>query len=240
VTPDWKPASWWELKASYSYLEVNMENRQGSNDPTSVAGYEGSSPRHQGTIQSLLNLPKKFELDQTYRYVSALSAFKVKSYGTADARLGWHFARQMELSVVGQNLLQPHHSEFGGDAGGLVGIKRSVYVQLTWKKPSETHDATRPYRGLPVRFTPSQDLQMQGPLRSVWDWGTLALEDVAENEYSIVHGFQLLSSYETDACEKLWIITEVDRSTTNSAVAGRVLTSCGKRIIVTRLPCTRL
>ena len=46
------------------------------------------------------------------------------------------------------------------------------------------------------------------------DWGTLDAEDVAENEYSMVHGFRLLSSYQTDAGEKLWIITEADRSVT--------------------------
>jgi iron complex outermembrane recepter protein len=134
VAPDWKPASRWELKASYSYLEMQLENKPGSNDPSSVAGNERSSPRHQGTIQSLLNLPKKLEFDQTYRYVSALSAQGIKSYSTADARLGWHFVRQMELSVVGQNLLQPHHAEFGGDPGGLVGIKRSIYAQITLRR----------------------------------------------------------------------------------------------------------
>jgi iron complex outermembrane receptor protein len=133
VTPAWKPTSWWELKASYSYLEMHMENRPTSNDPTSVPGYEGSTPRHQGTLQLHWTLPKKLEFDQTYRYVSALPAQLVKSYSTVDARLGWHFVREMELSVVGQNLLQPHHAEFGGEAGGLVGIKRSVYSQITWR-----------------------------------------------------------------------------------------------------------
>ena len=112
-----------------------MQDGPGSNDPTSAAGYEGSSPRHEVTIQSFVNLPKKFELEQTYRYVSALPAQAVKSYSTADARVGWLFIRQMEFSVVGQNLLQPHHAEFGGDTGGLVGIKRSVYAQITWKEP---------------------------------------------------------------------------------------------------------
>ena len=38
--------------------------------------------------------------------------------------------------------------------------------------------------------------------------------DVAENQYSIAHGFRLLSSYQTNAGEKLWIITEADRSAT--------------------------
>jgi iron complex outermembrane receptor protein len=134
VTPDWKPSSRWEMKASYSYLEMQLENKPGSNDPISVPSDEGSSPRHQGTIRSFLNLTKKLEFDQTYRYVGALSTQMVKSYGTADARLGWHFVGQMELSVVGQNLLQPHHPEFGGDPRGVVGVKRSVYAQITWQK----------------------------------------------------------------------------------------------------------
>ncbi len=37
---------------------------------------------------------------------------------------------------------------------------------------------------------------------------------MAENEYSVAHGFRLLSSYETGAGEKIWIITEADRSAT--------------------------
>ena len=46
------------------------------------------------------------------------------------------------------------------------------------------------------------------------DWGELDPTDVAENAYSMVHGFRLLSSYQTDAGERLWIITEADRSAT--------------------------
>jgi hypothetical protein len=46
------------------------------------------------------------------------------------------------------------------------------------------------------------------------DWGELEPTDVAENQYSVAHGFRLLSSYQTNAGEKLWIITEADRSAT--------------------------
>jgi hypothetical protein len=46
------------------------------------------------------------------------------------------------------------------------------------------------------------------------DWGELGQEDIRENEYSLAHGFRLLSSYTTAAGEKLWIITEADRSAT--------------------------
>jgi hypothetical protein len=46
------------------------------------------------------------------------------------------------------------------------------------------------------------------------DWGELDRDDIAENEYSMAHGFRLLSSYTTAIGEKLWIITEADRSAT--------------------------
>ena len=49
---------------------------------------------------------------------------------------------------------------------------------------------------------------------AIGDWGELDPSDVAENKYSLVHGFRLLSSYRTDAGETLWIITEADRSAT--------------------------
>jgi iron complex outermembrane receptor protein len=134
VTPDWRPASWWELKTSYSHLEMNTKDGPGSNDPTSAASYEGSSPKHQVVIQSFVRLPKKLEFEQTYRYVSALPAQLVKSYSTGDARFAWQATSQFELSVVGRNLLQPQHSEFGGDPGALIGIKRSVYAKITWRR----------------------------------------------------------------------------------------------------------
>ena len=46
------------------------------------------------------------------------------------------------------------------------------------------------------------------------DWGDLCQEDKTENELSLKYGFRLLSSYQTDAGERLWIITEADRSAT--------------------------
>lgn len=45
------------------------------------------------------------------------------------------------------------------------------------------------------------------------DWGDLSDEDVRENELSLKEGFRLLSSYQLGG-EKIWIITEADRSVT--------------------------
>jgi len=46
------------------------------------------------------------------------------------------------------------------------------------------------------------------------DWGEVPPEDVKENELSLQHGFRLLSAYRTSAGDRLWVITEADRSST--------------------------
>jgi iron complex outermembrane recepter protein len=133
IAPDWTPTSRWRLRGSYSYLYIDLSTRTGSQDATTVSSTEGSSPHHQVMIQSSLDLPKRLEFDQTLRYVSDLPAQQVRAYTTADVRFSWHATRSLDLSVVGQNLLQPQHAEFGGDPGGLVGIKRTAYAKITWQ-----------------------------------------------------------------------------------------------------------
>lgn len=46
------------------------------------------------------------------------------------------------------------------------------------------------------------------------NWGELCDEDKRENEFSLKHGFRILSAYRTTADVRLWIITEADRSVT--------------------------
>lgn len=46
------------------------------------------------------------------------------------------------------------------------------------------------------------------------EWGHVGDEDLKENEYGLKHGFRLLSVYRTNAGDRLWIITEANRSAT--------------------------
>lgn len=132
VAPDWKPAHWLELRGSYSYLHLYVHDKPGFTDRTNTASDNGSSPRHQIVIQPIFNLPGKIEFDVAYRYVSALPYQNVTAYKTTDARFGWHPSHSWELSIAGQNLLQPHHAEFGSNVDTIVGIKRDVYGKITW------------------------------------------------------------------------------------------------------------
>jgi hypothetical protein len=46
------------------------------------------------------------------------------------------------------------------------------------------------------------------------DWGELDAQDRKENEFSLKNGYRILSAYHLRNGQKLWIITEADRSST--------------------------
>lgn len=131
--PQWRPMNFWRVGASYSYLDMNLRRSPGSLDVGTAPIVEGSSPRHQLTAQSGFDL-KAFSLDLTYRFVSKLPAQQINSYSTGDARLAWRWKPYVNLSVVGRNLFQPYHYENASGPGPNVGVRRSVYGQITWQR----------------------------------------------------------------------------------------------------------
>ena len=96
---------------------------------------QDSSPRHQFSLQSSFNLPGDVELDLWARYVDRLPAFDISSYVTLDARLAWAPVDDLELALVGQNLLENRHPEFEPEFLGTVAteVQRSVYAKITWR-----------------------------------------------------------------------------------------------------------
>jgi iron complex outermembrane receptor protein len=136
IAPNWKITHWWQVRGSYSFLHMSLRDDPGIPDTGNLlSSYMGSSPSHLLGFQSLFNLPRHFEFDQTYRYSDALPGAGVGAYSTVDVRGGYHFREYLDFSLVGQNLLRPSHEEFGGvDPPPVVGIKRSIYGKITWRR----------------------------------------------------------------------------------------------------------
>ncbi len=134
LAANWKPRRWWRIEGSYAWLNMDMHKRADSMDTTTVASLKGSSPGHQVVVQSYIGLPGHLEFTQIFRSISGLPAQQVTGYRTADVRLSWQKFSHLEFGITGRNLLQPHHAEFSGDPGPLVGIRRSVSADITWRK----------------------------------------------------------------------------------------------------------
>jgi len=126
-----------EFLAAAGYLFISKhESVQGArNGPRrNAASVVGSSPRHETTGQSSLDISRKLRLDLIYRYVSVLPAVTAPAYSTGDARAAWRVNSHVEFSVAGRNLFRPNQVEYAADPGGPVAIRRSVFATLSWVK----------------------------------------------------------------------------------------------------------
>ncbi|HUJ09354.1 MAG TPA: TonB-dependent receptor plug domain-containing protein [Verrucomicrobiae bacterium] len=128
VSGNFQATSWWRWRGGYDYLHEDISATSAAVVPGSDT-FEAIDPRHQFLIQSMMDLPAHFQFDLVGRYAEALQATaltpRVPSYFTFDARLAWQF-KNWELAVVGQNLYDNQHPEFGA-----LQIPRSVYGKVT-------------------------------------------------------------------------------------------------------------
>lgn len=126
---DWRPARDWRLQAHYSWLRDRIYG-----DPVE-SNYDGITPRHQFSLRSSLDLNERLQWDAWLRYVSDLEVPDVPAYTTLDMRLAWKVDRNLTLSLVGLNLLDRQHPEFGNFFVNSreSEIERSFYVRADWK-----------------------------------------------------------------------------------------------------------
>ncbi|MDG4475537.1 TonB-dependent receptor plug domain-containing protein [Thiovibrio frasassiensis] len=130
LVADAKPLEWWRLQLAYTFLRLDLqETGQGLYASEDA---EGESPRNQVSLRSMMDLGSRLTLDTWLRYVDNLPTYGIASYVTLDARIGWQLNPQVELSLVGQNLLDNAQPEFGSLFINTIPseIERSVYAQV--------------------------------------------------------------------------------------------------------------
>jgi iron complex outermembrane receptor protein len=130
------PRKEWRVNASYAYLDLTIEPH--GQDANRGRFFDGATPRHQFGLRSFVDLPASFQLDGQLRSLSAVrrlpplvSGTGIDGYTELDLRLAWRGWQQMELSIVGQNLLHPHHAEFGPPAQRGE-MERGMYAKVAW------------------------------------------------------------------------------------------------------------
>ena len=123
--------SFWRLRGGYTFLAKHAYIKRGSSD-INRGRAEGNDPNNQFLLQSMIDLPHGFELDCVLRFVDSLPSPEVPAYFTADVRLAWRLRSNLEISMVGQNLCDNQHPEFGAAATRLE-IPRSFYGKVTWR-----------------------------------------------------------------------------------------------------------
>ncbi|HEU4634128.1 MAG TPA: TonB-dependent receptor [Flavisolibacter sp.] len=116
----------WRWRGGYTYFDKDLSAKQGH---TFNPDYLGNDVRHRAVLQSMLDLPLHLQLDIAARYLSGLpktiATAAVPSYFTFDSRIAYTF-RQFEVAVVGQNLWEDKHTEFG-----VLSLPRNVYAKIS-------------------------------------------------------------------------------------------------------------
>jgi iron complex outermembrane receptor protein len=141
VVADWVATPSLRLQANYAMLNLHIEAPTG--DPIAIgaaAETEASAPRHQAALRLSWSLPRRQQLDVWLRHAGRLPATSpgstgVPSYTTLDLRYAWRAWPGVELSLVGQNLLEARHAEFVPDLlpSEPLQVERGWYVKAKWQ-----------------------------------------------------------------------------------------------------------
>ena len=132
LTASWQVTDWWRLRGNYSFIDLQIHPKDGSNSTDSEDG-EGRTPHHQFSIFSSVDLPWNVHFDTTLRYVDQLPEDDIASYLAVDVRLAWQISRNVEVSIVGQNLFDDRHQEFHPIIipTQSTEIQRSIYGKIS-------------------------------------------------------------------------------------------------------------
>ncbi len=122
----WEALTNWRLQSGYSLLYLDLEGID-EGDAVSEAWFrENQAPRHQVSIRSLWSPTTSTDLDATIRFVDKLTAHNIDSYWQCDIRAAWRIRPDLEVSIVGQNLIDTH-AEFLN-----VELAPSAYARVEW------------------------------------------------------------------------------------------------------------
>lgn len=128
----WQMTDWWRWDLNYSFLKTHFGG-------TLVTEGQSRSPENKISLRALIAPVDSVNFDLWFRYndkssaiaplsIAPLPTQTIKAYVTLDARLAWRVLPNLELSVVGQNLLADKHLEYIDETFAVPSeIPRSVY-----------------------------------------------------------------------------------------------------------------
>ncbi len=128
----------WRVHAGYRLLQEDMRVKSGAFDFNNALN-ETSDPEQQALLRSSLELGENVEIDTSLRWVDNRTVNNagvpalVPHFLALDLRLAWRPMDSIELSLVGRNLLDDQHPEYGVPSPGRGELERSAYAQVVWR-----------------------------------------------------------------------------------------------------------
>jgi outer membrane receptor for monomeric catechols len=125
-------SSWWRARASYTYLDQTAALEDDAPAGAIADVSPGLNPRHQVSLWTSFDLPRRLELDVLAYYVSRLEVEPpVEDYIQADLQLSARLGRRVRLALIGQDIFASRHVEF--PQPGFNPARRAIERQLRGK-----------------------------------------------------------------------------------------------------------
>ena len=134
LASNWQIKHWWSMDLAYTYFNENIHT-----EPQDVL--VSVNPNNIVSLRSNMSLENNVDIDLWLKFTDESKVLNhvgelitIDSYTTLDARVAWRPKKNLELSIVGQNLLDSKHIEYI-DSGifDSVEIERGVYFKVLWQ-----------------------------------------------------------------------------------------------------------
>lgn len=131
IAANWQVNKDWKVSGGYSFIKMQMHTERSSTDTSSELRKERSSPRNMFHVNSQINLQDNLKFNATLYHVGSVPHYQISSYTRLDMGLTWHVNKDVDFSIIGQNLLEETHSEL--EKAGIVAteVQRGVFGKLT-------------------------------------------------------------------------------------------------------------
>ncbi|PPC94230.1 MAG: TonB-dependent receptor [Methylotenera sp.] len=121
----------WRISAGATALNQKLRINSGSFETSGPANSD-RDPSYTWQIRSAFTLSPGKEFDLSVRHVDELTSPDVPAYTAVDARFGWRVHKDVELSVIGQNLFGTEHAEYG-TLQTRSEIPQAVFFKVVWQ-----------------------------------------------------------------------------------------------------------
>lgn len=125
----WSVSKDLRLSAGYTFLSMKLEG-------ASLVTSNSKSPQQQINARAYYNISDDITWDNMLYFVDNIqptSTVSINQYVRFDTRLAWKPMENLELALIGQNLLDNYHSEFSPAVYNYqTQVPRAVYANASW------------------------------------------------------------------------------------------------------------
>ncbi|MDJ0879325.1 MAG: TonB-dependent receptor [Halieaceae bacterium] len=129
IAVNWQALEWWQLMAAYTYQDYDI-----TPDAQPAEGSQWDAD-HLFSLQSRMDLGERAEFDLWLRYVDEVEYYFLDSYWELNLRVSWELTPELEISLIGNNLLDSAHGEYSSVQDDTVPteIERAYRAEIRYR-----------------------------------------------------------------------------------------------------------